>query len=147
MPCAGDCQKACFEARSGSRLGHPVNRGKMHYPRVEIQFCTKCKWNLRAAWYLQELLQTFGDQLGEVALAPGESGTFRVSVTVAEGQNELEVWDRKKDGGFPDSKELKRRVRNIISPDQNLGHVDRHGQGDGLLVTEPQPTNECQECK
>ncbi|KAJ4366019.1 hypothetical protein N0V85_009224, partial [Neurospora sp. IMI 360204] len=35
------------------------------------------------------------------------------------------IWDRKTDGGFPETKELKRRVRDMIQPERNLGHVDR----------------------
>ena len=35
------------------------------------------------------------------------------------------IWDRKTDGGFPETKELKRRVRDVIQPERNLGHVDR----------------------
>lgn len=35
------------------------------------------------------------------------------------------LWDRKTDGGFPETKELKNRVRNIIQPDRDLGHIDR----------------------
>ena len=32
------------------------------------------------------------------------------------------------DGGFPETKELKRRVRDVIDPGRNLGHNDRqHG--------------------
>lgn len=30
------------------------------------------------------------------------------------------------DGGFPETKELKRRVRDVIEPGRDLGHVDRH---------------------
>ena len=37
----------------------------------------------------------------------------------------LVLWDRKTDGGFPETKELKRRVRDVIQPGRNLGHVDR----------------------
>lgn len=36
------------------------------------------------------------------------------------------LWDRKADGGFPETKELKRRVRDVIEPGRDLGHVDRH---------------------
>lgn len=40
------------------------------------------------------------------------------------------LWDRKVDGGFPETKELKRRVRDAIEPGRNLGHVDRdYGRG------------------
>ncbi|GFH51043.1 hypothetical protein CTEN210_07519 [Chaetoceros tenuissimus] len=33
-------------------------------------------------------------------------------------------WDLKADGGFPESKQLKQRVRDYISPEKNLGHSD-----------------------
>jgi selT/selW/selH-like putative selenoprotein len=45
-------------------------------PRVEIEYCTQCRWLLRAAWMAQELLTT----LGEVALQPGRGGVFEVRV-------------------------------------------------------------------
>ena len=35
------------------------------------------------------------------------------------------IWDRKAEGGFPETKELKNRVRNIIEPERDLGHIDR----------------------
>jgi selenoprotein W-related protein len=72
----------------------------VEYPRVAIRFCTKCKWNLRAVWYLQELLSTFGHDLGEVALIPGDSGVFTVVLSTADGKDHL-LWDRKSNGGFP----------------------------------------------
>ena len=43
-------------------------------PRVEIEYCTQCRWLLRAAWMAQELLTTFAADLGEVALQPGGRG-------------------------------------------------------------------------
>ncbi|KAG0313437.1 hypothetical protein BGZ99_008893, partial [Dissophora globulifera] len=49
-------------------------------PRVEIEFCTGCKWHLRAGWMAQELLLTFGNTIGELALIPGKSATFIVRV-------------------------------------------------------------------
>ena len=87
--------------------------------RVEIVYCTGCKWLLRAAWMAQELLSTFESELGEVALVPGTSGIFEVRV------NGQVVWSRADDGGFPQPKALKRRVRDRIAPDRNLGHSDR----------------------
>lgn len=88
-------------------------------PRVAIEYCTQCRWLSRAAWMAQELLDTFGTDLGEVALVPGAGGVFRISV-----DGEL-VWDRKADGGFPEIAVLKRRVRDRAVPDRDLGHVDR----------------------
>jgi len=38
------------------------------------------------------------------------------------------LWDRKAEGGFPETKELKRRVRDIIDPTRNLGHVDGYSK-------------------
>ena len=87
--------------------------------RVEIVYCTGCKWLMRAAWMAQELLSTFESELGEVALVPGTGGIFEVRV------NGQVVWSRADDGGFPQPKALKRRVRDQIAPDHDLGHNDR----------------------
>ena len=87
-------------------------------PRVEIQYCTQCRWLLRAAWLAQELLTTFEQEIGEVALQPGTGGVFEVS---AGGQL---VWSRAAEGRFPEAKELKQRVRDIIAPRKDLGHSD-----------------------
>ncbi|GAA6012649.1 hypothetical protein JCM11491_005468 [Sporobolomyces phaffii] len=35
------------------------------------------------------------------------------------------VWDRKIEGGFPEMKVLKQRIRNLIAPQQDLGHSDK----------------------
>jgi selenoprotein W-related protein len=40
-------------------------------PRIAIRYCTQCHLLLRAAWMAQELLSTFGTDLGEVSLQPG----------------------------------------------------------------------------
>jgi selenoprotein W-related protein len=88
-------------------------------PRVSILYCTQCNWLLRAGWMAQELLSTFSDSLGEVALIPGTGGNFEIRV------GEALVWERKRDGGFPGPKDLKQRVRDIIEPERDLGHTDR----------------------
>lgn len=94
--------------------------------RVAITYCVKCKWQLRAQWYAGELLQTFDEMLAEVALRPAakdaEAGVFRVAV------NGTDVWNRKRDGGFPEIGELKRRVRDLVAPEMSLGHIDRAGE-------------------
>ncbi len=91
--------------------------------RVSITYCTQCNWLLRAGWMAQELLSTFSTELGEVALCPGTGGVFRVTVA------DTVVWDRASDGGFPEIKELKQRVRDQVAPGLDLGHTDRHGTG------------------
>jgi len=88
-------------------------------PRIEIEYCVKCRWLLRAAWMAQELLATFERDLGEVALKPGEPGVYEVRL---DGQV---IWSRATERRFPEAKELKQRVRDHIAPDRDLGHVDR----------------------
>ena len=88
-------------------------------PRVEIEYCTQCRWLLRAGWVAQELLTTFAEELGEVALKPGQGGVFLVRLN-----GEL-LCDRKADGGFPDLAQLKQRLRDRIAPDRDLGHSER----------------------
>jgi len=81
-----------------------------------------------ASGYAQELLQTFATSLGEVALRPSIGGTFIITLeTLAASSSNIMshlIWDRKRDGGFPETKELKKRVRDIIEPNRDLGHVD-----------------------
>jgi len=91
----------------------------MGLPQVEIEYCRQCRWMLRAAWMAQELLVTFEEELGAVALRPGTGGVFQVSV-----DGEV-VWSRKAEGRFPEMKELKQRVRDKVAPERDLGHSDR----------------------
>lgn len=94
-------------------------------PRVSIQYCTGCNWMLRSAWMAQELLTTFNGTIGEVALVPihDVGGTFEVVVTTESGDDFL-VWSRAEEERFPESKELKQRVRDVIAPERSLGHSD-----------------------
>ena len=90
-----------------------------NHPRVEIRYCTQCRWILRAGWLAQELLSTFETDLGEVALVPGTGGIFEIRL-----DGDL-VWSRKEQGRFPEAKELKQLVRDRVAPDKDLGHSDR----------------------
>jgi selenoprotein W-related protein len=107
----------------GDRLCKPQGEcylfGMTDKPRITILYCTQCNWLLRAGWMAQELLQTFGQSVGEVALIPGTGGNFEIRV-----DGEL-AWERKRDGGFPGPKELKQRIRDVIEPERDLGHTDR----------------------
>jgi selenoprotein W-related protein len=88
-------------------------------PRVEIHYCTQCRWLLRAAWTAQELLTTFEAEIGEVALVPGSGGIFEVR---ADGET---VWSRRERGRFPELSELKQLLRDRVAPGKDLGHSDR----------------------
>lgn len=100
---------------------------------------------LRAAYFGQELLSTFGTSIGEIALIPATGGLFEVRLTYKDptgssdaAAQEVLIWDRKAEGGFPETKILKQRVRNHIEPGKDLGHSDKpsnkakgSGEGDG----------------
>ena len=89
-------------------------------PLITIEYCPKCGWMLRAAYMAQELLSTFTDDLKGVTLQPSEtSGTYQIRI------KDAVVFDRKTMGRFPEIKELKQLVRDIVNPDKNLGHSDR----------------------
>ncbi len=90
--------------------------------RIEIRYCTQCRWLLRAAWMAQELLSTF-DEIDALVLRPATGGVFEVSA------NGRTVWSRKAEGRFPEITELKQRVRDVVAPDRSLGHVDRKAAG------------------
>jgi selenoprotein W-related protein len=75
---------------------------------------------LRASWMAQELLSTFVTDVESVTLVPQTDGIFHIYC------DEALIWERKRDGGFPNVKELKRRVRDVIAPERDLGHIDKN---------------------
>jgi len=87
--------------------------------RLEIEYCRECRWLLRAAWLAQELLTTFEQELGEVALVPGTGGVFEVRL---DGRL---LFSRARRRRFPEAKEIKQLVRDKIAPGRDLGHSDR----------------------
>ena len=86
--------------------------------RVEIRYCTECRWLLRSAWMAQELLTTFAGEISELALQPDTGGVFEVRV------NGTLIWSRAAEGRFPDVKELKQLVRDHVAPGRDLGHSE-----------------------
>ena len=88
----------------------------MSASRVEITYCTRCKFLLRAAWLAQELLTTFESELDEVALRPGSGGIFEVRLNG-------EVIASNADGApMPDPAQVKRLLRDRIAPGRQIGH-------------------------
>ncbi len=103
----------------------------MASPRVEIEYCTQCRWLLRAGWMAQELLSTFTAEIGEVALIPGQGGVFEVRL------NGDVIWSRAAAGRFPELKELKQLLRDRIAPGRDLGHSDQRRGGEENVPSVP----------
>lgn len=77
--------------------------------------------------------RTFQDELHGVTLIPSRppnpGGVFRVSaMALAEEATPSAaatlLWDRKEQGSFPELKQLKQILRDVIAPEQFLGHSD-----------------------
>lgn len=106
---------------------------------ISIEYCSSCRWMLRSNWILSELLTTFAneDKLVSVSLIPqapplSDGGIFRLWASdYDEGRDinnsdseKIVLWDRKDNGRFPESKEVKQLVRDVCNPDIDLGHSD-----------------------
>ncbi|MBO9563662.1 MAG: SelT/SelW/SelH family protein [Niastella sp.] len=89
-------------------------------PTITIEYCPKCGWMLRAAYMAQELLTTFSEEIKSVTLLPSETGG-RYTIYI----NDEIVFDRKESGHFPEIKELKQLVRDVVNPTKSLGHSDK----------------------
>jgi len=85
---------------------------------IEIKYCTQCNWIFRASWMAQELLTTFNTELKSVILSPVSGGRYEILV------NNREVYSLKESRKFLQPKELKKLVRDEISPNKDLGHSD-----------------------
>jgi selenoprotein W-related protein len=85
---------------------------------LEIRYCTKCRFLLRAAWLAQELLTTFEQELGEVALVPASGGIFEIAL---DGETIATNRDTKR---MPEASEVKRLLRDRIAPGRTIGHEE-----------------------
>ena len=115
--------------------------------QITIEYCSGCQWMLRSIWLASELLTTFSQEstLGSVALIPkspplSPGGVFRV-LAKEDFNRETVLWDRSVQGRFPEAKEVKQAVRDVVNPDKDLGHSENK---DG---TNSVKTVECLECK
>ncbi len=88
----------------------------MASPRVEIRYCTQCRFMLRAAYLAQELLTSFEKELGEVALVPSSGGIFEITL---DGETLATNRETKR---LPEAGEVKRLLRDRIAPGRTIGH-------------------------
>ena len=87
---------------------------------IEIAYCSRCGWMLRATWLAQEILRTFENDVRQVSLKPDASGgLFEIRL------NDKLLFSRKEAGRFPEAKEVKQLIRDQIDPERDLGHCDR----------------------
>ena len=67
----------------------------------------------------QEFLTTFENELEKISLKPSEiNGRYSIFI------DDKKIFDRKEYGGFPEIKELKQIIRDVIAPGKSLGHTD-----------------------
>jgi len=63
----------------------------------------------------------FPGNIDSVSLKPSEvAGRYTISIA------EEIVFDRKREGGFPEIKELKQIIRDKVNPKKSLGHAEKH---------------------
>ncbi|EGO01750.1 hypothetical protein SERLA73DRAFT_177227 [Serpula lacrymans var. lacrymans S7.3] len=126
---------ACPLVDTDSAVHDPLNPAtfvppsSLSAPNVTIEFCDRCRWLHRATWVSTELFLTFPPPIIKgISIVPLNSdqtgGRFRVWLFSDSGDSHL-VWDRKVEGGFPELKVLKQRIRDHIQPGKHLGHSDK----------------------
>ena len=125
---------------------------------ISIEYCSSCRWMLRGNWILSELLTTFAneDKLVSISLIPQgpplcDGGIFRICASNSDeggrddGDDEkIVLWDRKMNGRFPESKEVKQLVRDVCNPDIDLGHSDVAKED---IANSKEEADDCIECK
>jgi len=131
---------------------------------ISIEYCSSCRWMLRSNWILSELLTTFAyeDELVSISLIPqgpplSDGGIFRLCASNYDDEdrdikhdnekNTMVLWDRKVNGRFPESKEVKQLVRDVCNPDIDLGHsdVNKVDKVDNIANSKEEDCVECKE--
>ncbi len=91
-------------------------------PSLSITYCTGCRWLYRAAYFGLEVLTTFDQEINSFSLIPSrppsKGGQFTITL------NDEIIWDREREGGFPEVSRLKRIIRDSLAPGKDLGHTD-----------------------
>lgn len=88
--------------------------------RLEIEFCTVCKFQGRAFWLARELFDQRPDLADEIVLVPSSGGVFAVRYDGAT------VFDYAASGRFPEPKDVREAVLAIsgrpATPPRHAAH-------------------------
>jgi selT/selW/selH selenoprotein domain len=121
------------------------NANTKQTPNLSIEYCTGCRWLLRASWFMQECLTTFEKELGSVTLIPSKppspGGTFLLKL-----DNSI-LWDRTVEKSFPEAKVIKQLIRDQIAPTKDLGHSDDVKNIGSAVVAAGEKCVECEEVR
>ena len=82
----------------------------MNQNQIIIEYCTGCRWLLRSAWFAQELLTTFEEELFKCMPKTKNRSSRHFQIFC---NNQL--FGVEKDLRFPDIKELKKATRQNLS--------------------------------
>ena len=91
-------------------------------PHLEIKYCTGCRWLMRAAYFGQELLITFDDEINSVSLIPSRAHD-KGGIFLVKFDGEV-IWDRSEQGRFPRSSELKQAIQDHLAASGNIDFDD-----------------------
>lgn len=69
--------------------------------RLEIEFCTKCRFQGRAFWLARELFDVVPELVAEIALIPSSGGVFTVRY---DGSS---IWELASASRFPEPKDIR----------------------------------------
>ena len=88
--------------------------------RIVIEYCPVAAGYLGPVGWHRKFLRLSKTRLMK-SLKPrkDKSGVFQIAC------NQELIWCRERDKGFPNIKELKQRIRDYVSPEKELGHIDR----------------------
>ncbi len=95
-------------------------------PAVIVEYFPKGNWLLHAADMAEEIFTTLEEDVKGVTLISGSSGG-RYAISIGAQK----IFDRKEYGGFPEIKELKQMLRDVVAPGISHCHSDsksRHYQ-------------------
>ena len=142
LPSSSSSSSSSAEAEGVSFGGNDWQDGRCN---VSIVYCTGCRWMLRSAYYAQELLTTFPDDLSSVTLIPSRPPLpGGMLIITLDGET---IWNRKEQGQFPETKELKQLIRDVVAPERSLGHSDNIADDTSDEKSSVDKCDECDEAK